>query len=239
VPPGGPLYVSATGSLLSTLPNVDGLVLPAPLRQTFAAGNFERRPLVLGTNRDEGTLFHSSLFAVEVADDAQYRAALARRFGQSKVAAIVARYPVASFESPNRALAEVTGDAFFVCPARQTARGAAAAGAPVYLYSFEREPAQPFLPGLGVFHSAELPFLFGTDPAFPLSRVGEAGQPAADLMQQLWTRFAATGDPNADEASWPPFARTDERYLVLDTVTRDGVNHKRATCDFWDTLAAP
>lgn len=236
VPPGGPLYVSATGSLLSTLPNVDGLVLPASLGQAFAAGNFEPRPLVLGTNRDEGTLFHSSLFAVEVTDDAQYQAALARRFGQSKVAAIVARYPAVAFESPNRALAEVTGDAFFVCPARRTARGAATAGAPVYLYSFEREPAQPFLPGLGVFHSAELPFLFGTDPAFPLSRVGD-GQPTADLMQQLWTRFAATGDPNAGEPSWPPFARTDERHLVLDNTPRGAIDHKRAICDFWDALA--
>jgi para-nitrobenzyl esterase len=239
-PPGGPFYIGGNSSLLSTLPNVDGFVHRASLRQAFAAGGFEPRPLIVGTNRDEGTLFHSSFFATEVASEAEYRAALMRRFGAANVDAIVTRYPLAAYSNPNRALADVTGDAFFVCPARQTARGAASAGALVYLYSFQRAPEQAFLPDLGVFHSAELPFVFGTDPAFPLARVGASGQPTASAMQALWTTFAATGDPNGDFGSgWPPFSRAGDRHLIIDAPVAAASGHKAATCDFWDALVIP
>lgn len=238
-PPGGPFYIGGNSSLLSALPNVDGFVLRTTLREAFAAGGFAPRPLVVGTNRDEGTLFHSTFFAVEVASETEYRAALSRRFGPSNVAAIVARYPVAAFGSANRALAEVTGDAFFVCPARQTARGAAAAGAPVYLYSFERAPESSFLPGLGVFHSAELPFVFGTDPAFPLASVGETGRPTAEAVQAMWTQFAAAADPNGDGPAWPAFDAASDRHLVIDAAITAAAGHKAAACDFWDGLVLP
>jgi para-nitrobenzyl esterase len=238
-PPGGPFYIGGNSSLLSAVPNVDGFVLRQTLREAFATGGFAPRPLVVGTNRDEGTLFHSSFFAVPVASETEYRAALSRRFGAGNVPAIIARYPVAAFDSANRALAEVTGDAFFVCPARQTARGAAAAGAPVYLYSFEREPEQAFLGGLGVFHSSELPFVFGTDPAFPLALVGESGRATAGAVQAMWTQFAATADPNGTGPAWPAFDRAGDRYLVIDAGIAAASGHKTAACDFWDGLAIP
>jgi para-nitrobenzyl esterase len=124
-----------------------------------------------------------------------------------------------------------------VCPARRTARAAATAGATVYRYSFEQEPAQAFLGGLGVFHSAELPFVFGTDPAFPLARVGDAGVPVADTLQRYWTRFAATGDPNgAGDPAWPPFDAAGDRHLTIATPVAAGSGLAASACDFWDGL---
>jgi para-nitrobenzyl esterase len=238
-PPGGPLYLDAGASLLATRPSVDGFVVQRPMRDAFLTGGFAPRPLIVGTTRDEGTLFHSPLFANEVTTDAEYRAALGRRFGQSNVAGIVARYPVSAFGSPNRALAEVSGDAFFVCPARQTARTAAAGGAPVYLYSFEQLPELPILDGLGVFHSAEIPFVFGTDPAYPLGRAGEGGAATAAALQAMWTQFAATGDPNGTGPEWPAFDRAGGRHLVIGPTIAAGSGHKAAVCDFWDSLKLP
>ncbi len=234
--PGGPFYTGG-GNALSTLPNVDGFSLPTTLRDAFAAGAFEPRPLIVGTVHDEGTLFHSVFFAKEVADETEYRAALERRFGTANVDAIIARYPVASFATANRALAEVTGDAFFACPARRTARGAAAAGAPVYYYSFDHALEQPFLADLGVFHSSEIPFLFESDPRFPLGRVGSA-QDVADTIQGYWVRFAETMDPNGDGAtSWPTY--DGDSHLSIDTTSVAGTGLRAAACDFWDTLAIP
>jgi para-nitrobenzyl esterase len=209
------------------------------LIDAFAGGEFEPRPLIVGANRDEGTLFHSAFFATEVEDEVAYRAALERRFGLANVDAIVARYPVAAFPSANRALAEVTGDAFFACPARRTARGAAAAGAPTYFYSFERALDQPFLSDLGVFHSSEIPFLFQSDPKFPLGRVG-SGQAVADALQGYWTRFAATHDPGGDGAvAWPPYDAAGDRHLTIDLTSVEGSGLRRAACDFWDALPVP
>ncbi|MBA2538032.1 MAG: carboxylesterase family protein [Deltaproteobacteria bacterium] len=234
-PPGGPFYVGGE-NVLSTIPNVDGVVMQQTLRAAFTGGDFAKRPLIIGTNRDEGTLFHSSFFAMEVTSDAEYRAAIERRFGAANVDAIAAQYSIESYPSPNRALAEITGDAFFVCATRHAARGAARAGAPVYLYSFERTPETAFLADLGAFHSSEIPFVFGTDGAFPLSRVGAGGAPVADAVQQIWTQFAATGTPGAD---WPRHDEASDQYRILDAPMSTATGLKAERCVFWDSLVLP
>ncbi len=232
---GGPFY--AMGNALSTLPNVDGFVLKKPLREAFADGGYEKRPVIIGGVRDEGTLFHSTIFAQEVPDEVDYRAALARRFGAANVDAIVAKYPVASFPSVNRAIAEVSGDSFFSCAMRRAARAMAANGGPTYMYSFEQPPEAPFLQGLGVFHSSEIPFVFGTDPTFPLARVGNGGAAAAQAIQSYWVRFAKTGDPNGDGApTWSPYDATNEKYLVIAPTIAEQTQYKAALCDFWDAV---
>jgi para-nitrobenzyl esterase len=231
--PGGPMYAGTR--LLPTLPNVDGHVLARSTADGFAAGDYALRPLILGSVRDEGTLFHSSVFAREVVDEAEYRGALARRFGAGAVDAIVALYPVSAFASANATLAQVTHDFLWACPTRRTARAAASAGAPVHVYSFEREVEQPFMAGLGVFHSSEIPFVFNTSREFPLGRIG-AGQPVADALQRYWTRMAATADPNGDgDPTWPRYDAATDRHLVFDVPVREDGALRAAACDFWDS----
>jgi para-nitrobenzyl esterase len=235
--PGGPFYQD--GTALGFAPVVDGTVIPATTRAALAAGGFANVPLVLGTNRDEGTLFHAPLFATPVTTEPEYRDALGRRFGAGNVDAIVAEYPIASFADANAAIAEVTGDAVFVCPARRTARAVAAAGATVHLYAFQKELENPGLPRGGVVHAAEIPFVFGVD-TFPLGDVGTSGRPVSEAIQGYWTRFARTGDPNGDGAvGWPRYDAATDEHLVLDQPIAAGSGHKAARCDFWDALVVP
>ena len=233
-PPGGPFYVGGE-NVLSTLPNVDGVVMRRSLRTAFTQGVYPVRPLILGSMKDEGTLFHSSFFAMEVTTDAEYRAALGRRFGAANVDAIVAHYPIANFKNANAAIAEVTGDAFFVCPMRVAAKGASGIpGISVYMYSFDREPESAFLSDLGAFHSSEIPFLFGTDGVYPLARTG-AG-PVATTMQQMWTRFAETGKPSME---WPQYSAESDAYLSINDPLAVKTGLKAAQCEFWDSLGLP
>ena len=231
-PPGGPIYQAKI--LPGSLPSVDGYVIEKPLAAEIATRAFEKRPLILGNVKDEGTLFHSLLFAQEVPDEAAYRAALATRYAPAVVDQIVAMYPVATYGSANRALAEVTGDALFMCPSRRTARALAAAGAPVYRYSFERALEQPFTANLGVFHSSELPFVFGND-TFPLGRIGSSAE-LSTTMQQYWTQFAKTYDPNVSGAiEWPTYD-TSDKLLIFDTPMRASNGIKSTQCAFWDAI---
>lgn len=227
-PPGGFFYANIPPN---TLPHIDGVVLPASIEDRLAAGDYPPRPLIIGTNLDEGTLFHSNILSNLVMDESQYVAALGRRFGTTNAQAIADRYPVSSFASPNAALAEVSGDAFFVCPARRNAR-AAAMHAPVFRYSFERPLEAQLIADLGAFHSSEIPFVFGVD-AYPLGKVGSA-EALADAMQRYWTSFATTGVPAGDVA-WPAYDAS-EPYLELDVPIATGTAYKAAACDFWDSM---
>jgi para-nitrobenzyl esterase len=230
-PPGGPVYQPVV--LAGSLPTIDGYVIEQSLAAALDT-SFEPRPLILGNVADEGTLFHSPLFAQAVADETQYRAALATRFDPSTIDAIVAHYPVESYPSANRALAQVTGDAFFLCPSRRFAAGVVDKGAVLYRYSFQQALEQPFAAGLGVFHSSELPFVFGND-TYPLGRIGAATWISA-AMQEYWTQFAKTANPNvADQTAWPAYDTTSPQLIFAAPALTTGTHLDDDACSFWDS----
>ena len=91
-------------------------------------------------------------------------------------------------------------------------------------------------PGAGVFHSSEVPFVFGTAYAgfFPLAA---DDLPLSAAMMGYWTRFAATGDPNGGGApAWPLYAPAGDQNIVLDVPVSQGSGLKQAKCDFWDGI---
>jgi para-nitrobenzyl esterase len=106
--PGGDLYEGGTPRW-DFGPIVDGSVLPEQPRALFAAGNVADVPYLLGSNSDEGTLFH--VLQIPVSTDEEYLAALERRFGAPLAAQVAAEYPSSAYDSPQAALERVTGDA--------------------------------------------------------------------------------------------------------------------------------
>ena len=220
--------------LANALPNVDGFVIAHPLATRSRPRGYALRPLILGTNQDEGTLFHAPFFAMAVADETEYRAALAVRFGAANVDAIVAHYPVASFPSANAALAAVTGDAFFVCPARRIARAVATAGAPRFATSFERALEQPVLR-----RPRRVPLAPRSRSCSATTTTRSARSAAAPrsstTMQADWTRLREDGAPGSD---WPAYDAPTTRSMRARRCTPSTrPATKSALCDFWDGLA--
>jgi para-nitrobenzyl esterase len=137
--------------------------------------------------------------------------------------------------TPNETLAEVTGDAFFVCPARRTVRLLASAGHDVYLYAFNRGLEGQLVGAGKVLHSGEIPFVFGN--SYILGSVADADRPLSEAMMGYWTRFAESGDPNGGGAdAWPKYEQATDEHIILDLPISSGSAHKKAVCDFWDSL---
>jgi para-nitrobenzyl esterase len=232
--PGG-LFYQDSGSEFFFQPVVDGPVLSDQPETLFAAKQIAPVPVLQGANTGEGVLFHSGVFGdTPLASVADYQAALMRRFGSS-ASTVAAQYPPAGYPTPNDALTQVTADAFFVCPARKTARLLEAAGNKTYLYSFggtlDNTPLAP-LAGKA-FHSAELPYVFGQN--YLLGSVPAANAPLADAIEGYWTRFAATGDPNGGSAvAWPAYSSSSDQDMTLDTTIAVASGLEKAACDFWD-----
>lgn len=96
--------------------------------------------------------------------------------------------------------------------------------APTYLYHFAH--MQPFRPGqryreadpasrLGVFHSSEYPYIFGTTRELTRDWDTEDDRMTA-LMQDCWVRFALTGDPNGEGLPhWPTFGEGRATVMEL------------------------
>jgi para-nitrobenzyl esterase len=215
-------------------PNIDGYVFNEAPWVSLLAGRFQHVPFMLGSNRDEGTAFTLSL---SIPDAAAYEA-LVRATLPDRVADVLRLYPVSMYPSPKAAYEAFLRDAVFICPNRTLAR-ITAPGAPTYLYHFTRANDRAGVAlGLGVFHSAELPYVFGNFSGL-FSRAA-ADEPVIAATQGYWTRFAATGDPNgAGAPAWPAYTAASDAHLEIGDAVRTGVGLQRDVCDTMATWLAP
>lgn len=216
-------------------PSIDGEVLPMAPSVALASGKHNAVPLLLGSNRDEGTLF-LFLAGFGALREEEYEAIVTGLSVKQGVdpEVVLAQYPASEYESPKAALAALVGESVFNCPARRAARAVTTTGQSAYLYHFTRALEQPGLPGdLGAFHSAEIPFVFGN--TLFTAGITEEDRPLSDAMMGYWTRFAETGDPNGDGAvAWPAYDAETDPHLGLDLTIEAGTKLREENCDFWD-----
>lgn len=215
-------------------PNIDGYVFNEAPWVSLLAGRFQHVPFILGSNRDEGTAFTIS---ITIADAAAYEA-IVRATLPDRVADVLRLYPVSAYPSPKAAYEAFLRDAVFVCPARALAR-ITAPTAPTYLYHFTRANDRAGVAlGLGVFHSAELPYVFGNFSGLFVRAA--ADEPVIEATQGYWTRFATTGNPNgAGAPMWPAYTEMNDTHLEIGDMVRTGTGLKRDVCDTMATWLAP
>jgi para-nitrobenzyl esterase len=200
-------------------PDVDGAVLTQSIKTALSDGQFNRVPVVIGTNHDEYRLFVAAFqfFGARVTAT-NYQSMIASTLGVSAViaAAIAAQYPLSRYPSPPVALGAVGTDAIFACHAL-TAEQSLARYVPTFAYEFNDENApQLFLPPAGfpygAAHASELPYLFSPTTVTHPVPFSQAQQQLAAAMKQDWTNLAKTGIP---AAGWPKFTATSQQMLSL------------------------
>ncbi len=211
-----------------------GGFLPDAPRALFDGGEIARVPYLLGSNNDEGTTFVWQ--APSLQSEEQYLADLQARYGDA-ASAVAAVYPPSDFDGDfDAARARVIGDAGVVCSTFDTALRAARAGLKVYLYNFNVKWS--LLPEILLAgHAAEISHVFGyayaRDGQNPA--VGEQSQAVADAMNDYWSRFAETGDPNGPDAPavWPEFSEGGDKRLQLDSGWQVLEDFRAEQCAFW------
>jgi para-nitrobenzyl esterase len=196
-----------------TVSNADGWVLPATMTQIFAAGKQNDVPVLIGWNRDEGSIFTpASTTGESVRENAR------RRFGPD-ADAYLAHYPFTSDAEARRAQANVMRDQTFAWEMRTWARMQAKTGrAKVYLYYFTQVPPLPDAEWLGAQHGAEIPYAFDWPHGAQRVHVHwtDADRQLAERVSSYWVNFAATGDPNGKGLPrWPAYSANQERVFEI------------------------
>jgi para-nitrobenzyl esterase len=193
-------------------PILDGAFFTEQPTDSFASGNFNRVPTIVGFTREESRLFvwigELENPPLEVTED-NYEALIAYFLGgNTELAAKVAmEYPLADYSEPAVAFAAVTTDAIFRCPGKQEVAKLAAFVPAAYLYQFEYPDGRSqlelaiqfgILPGgelpsydLAAFHGSDIPYVFGYSPilGFDLSN-------GVELILNEWQ------DGTADHQMW-------------------------------------
>jgi para-nitrobenzyl esterase len=244
---------------LGPSPNIDGKVLTQSIGTALGSGQFNRVPLLHGTNHSEWNLFVAEDFDLVGAPvkASTYVPAIGATINSATAAPLVAsHYQVpAQFPSFDQALGGVGTDAIFACPAR-FADELASQFVPTFAYEFnDPNPPQNFLPPVtfpyGASHASEIQYIFPTaNPSgfglnLPQTPLDANQQKLSDHMVGYWTEFARNGDPNGGiglllgQPLWPRFRREAQvmQSFVPPTPTTETNFATVHQCDFWDSLS--
>jgi para-nitrobenzyl esterase len=193
-------------------PFIDGKIIPEDVSLAFAKGHIAKVPYIAGSNSNEASLAPMIGLKPE---------AMLTQFGD-KLADVRALYEQGGKLSDQEFGRQVFGDALFASGAQAFAGFAAQTGEParVYQFGYVANYYRGKVPG--VSHGGELLYVFG------LRGLGLLGKFASDsdramvaLVQNYWTNFAKTGDPNgAGLPVWPTFSDTSQQTLVFDDKTQ-------------------
>ncbi|MFG1797854.1 carboxylesterase/lipase family protein [Nocardia sp. NPDC049149] len=218
--------------LFPIAPVVDGDLLPQAPIDAIAEGNAHRVPLIIGTNRDEGTLFAKFADSLPTTPD-RLRAAVGDD-AESRIAATYPGYPAA------KAAVRAGGDFVFWRPS-VTVMAGHSRYAPTYAYRYDFVPRAAQLAGLGSTHASDLipVFGFGESPAGRAITApgGRRGLRAVtDQFQDNWLAFARTGAPLP---SWPAYTEDSRTTMIIDSPARLEHDPDKAKRLAWQGVRVP
>ncbi|MCT7658206.1 carboxylesterase family protein [Mycobacterium sp. CPCC 205710] len=202
-------------------------------------GRAARVPVMIGSNRDEFTLFAAiQHLHGRPMGPADYPGLLGEAFGRH-ADAVAQRYPIDRYGgSVPLAYSAAMTDGDFACVTELMA-DALAEDQPVYGYEFNDRNAPGPAPlrevpfPVGATHSLELRYLFDVGGA---PQLDSAQQRLSDEMIDYWTRFVATGAPGSD---WPEMGENASGKRISlqpngnQIITDFGETHQ---CAFWAGL---
>jgi para-nitrobenzyl esterase len=213
---------------LPYLPTIDGVFLTQHPLTAVADGASSDIDLLIGTNRDEMTLFglgNPALLNMDEEGLARWTANALPHVPSNEVVESYRNARSARSEpvAPRDIWVAAGSDIVFRWPSLQFAAAHTARGGTTFVYLFDWE--SPAFDGiLGSCHALELPFVFGAVHA-PVVQLFSGGGPTVDTlsqqMQQAWLLFAKAGNPSHEGiAPWQPWDPVGRATMIFGEWTR-------------------
>jgi para-nitrobenzyl esterase len=213
---------AATGGPLGGFsPCVDGIALPRDPFHPDAPAISKDVPVLIGTNKDEATLF---LFADPNFGDyteADMQKRVRQAAGDKAEALLAALRETFSDYSPSHlAAAAQTATGMWGGSITLAERKSAQGGAPAYMYLLEWETTAA-RGRLRSPHALEIPLVFdNVDKARSFMGRGDP-QALAEQMSEAWLAFARTGNPATPALpDWPAYDAQRRATMVFSTESR-------------------
>jgi para-nitrobenzyl esterase len=205
-------FERAPDCMLGYTPVIDGIVLTEQPLLLLRAGEFNRVPVMVGSNADEGTLFLLDAEWLPRSTPEVYIGIVEQVFGD-RADEVLEMYPALPGQIREQ-LNRLITDYVMLTPSRMAARAVSQELPDVYYYYFSKPPSSILGDWLGAFHSAEIFYIFGN--LMGRSAWTPADRQLSRAMQSYWINFAESGNPNGDgNPEWPRYDLDTDQHLEL------------------------
>lgn len=202
-------------------PVVDGWVIPEDPREMFASGKFNKVPLLIGTNKDEGTIFLADAGVSKIQEYEDW----VNQIFPDQAEEILEKYAIKKQAELWSVFNNVYTRAMFANPAKFVA-DEVSKKSDVYLYQFTHTPPTEWGRELGAHHGAEINYVFGNL---------DYDKELSDAIMERWVNFAKTGNPNSTGLlDWPKYDNETQNYLELGDKIEMKSNLETKVFDFLD-----
>jgi len=194
-------------------PIEDGKTMAKDVRINIKSGKAAKIPLIIGTNKNEGTPFMHSGLAVPGASIGTIIGGLAGgpELGEGLLLVTKDLYPKDKFPTDYDLGAALLTDSGFQCPTDILVKAFAESGYSVHRYFYTADfPEEVAIPKPGAWHGGEISPIFKT-----YTSKNSSLDSLSNAMQSIWTGFAK--DPNAPIPRWSPY--TTQQHDVFEFVT--------------------
>ncbi|KAL0576436.1 hypothetical protein V5O48_005541 [Marasmius crinis-equi] len=207
-------------------------------------------PLLIGTNKDEGTLIVEGEPTAYLSDIVQYSKSNNLNFPFSNLSALQRLYPVPSpaFPTAYNASAAIWRDAHMLCLAHNLAHWRTSAlNLPVWRYRFDFVADNLNSRGsrIGTFHGEDIRFVMGTWRTIVLSppfvEATEEEIEISNLMVEGWTNFVKDPHSGPRISGWRRYDPEDPTTLAIlgkSTTAAEPGNHYETDkpCEYWNMI---
>jgi para-nitrobenzyl esterase len=199
---------------------IDGYFMPKSQMEILKAHEANDVPIIASFNHDEAANNLSRAKSV-----AEYRETAQKMYGEA-AGEFLALYPV----STDGEIRQVGGAAAREAGLESNARKCAGLNAeynhsPTFIDTFSRK--HPYTPGvkiadqdpatIGAYHTADIPYWFGTQDAFNMLRRTRDWTPwdreLSEKMTAALIAFANTGDPSTPDTPWPAWTAAKQQKI--------------------------
>ncbi len=229
---GNTLLANITTIELQFTPLMDGAYFESqPIVSFLEKKTFSQIPVLLQTNRDEGTLFG---LRKNLKDQTEVRAAIheaAFFFSETDLDQLDKYYQVDSYTpetfGPQLAYSDFFGDTVFQCPAQLMSSVYTQAGQAVYNARNNHANVYSFYPKnipLGIYHGSELQHFFQFKPLIAANETD-----FSFFLHDSYMNFAAGQAPSG---TWPTYGPGNRRFNIEEK-TIDADVDRNAKCSFF------
>jgi para-nitrobenzyl esterase len=215
-------------------PVVDGRSLPSHPFDPAAPAISRDVPVIVGTNKDETTLFSIAdpQFGTMTTEEARARfKTILRERGEAAFEFYTENRPQ---EAGTYLLTSMTTESGpWMGSIRLAERKAALGGAAAYMYRLDWET--PVMGGiLRSCHGLDTPMVFGHAAEFArILGTGPEPRIISERMMDAWIAFARTGSPAGPEAAWPPYEPGSRQTMIYAGKSRVVADPDRPFREFW------